>query len=521
MVFGGLAGPARRHLRRRPERRVVGRRVALAARLLVDRAARLARSAAGGGPVRPPGRDRCPVHQPRPHLGGQPARVGPERVPGLSAGSRAHLPRGRGGLRALAHEPGRVLGVGVALGAVVLVHLQIALLAAGCSSPGRSSQAVRTRTARPILELAGAGLVAIAISAWWWVPRVAATIDSGGLLLGGFPGSPSLRVGPGRILHGVRRGGHLRAARPGRPGRASSAARSRDALPRLDRRLRAARPHRPAPRRVGPGVGAPRLVARVHPADGHRGGGADDDRRPAAGGPVRRRGRGRRHPAVGPRDGRLGPARQRRVGCQGAPASASSTPRRGTRSWPTSRDRVRADGHHVAVTYDAYEAWVWSLSGAQVPSLWLPGPFKLGFDPERLTGVSYLDRLRAQETAFAGGLPAICDFAAAYRRRLDPPRRRGRDGRPARRHTRVPLSRGPARTERRHHRARPRRRADLPGSWRDRRAAPGGRDQVAAAVPRRRGSPARRRDRRPGSTAGNVADQDAGAAHRDRLPGPG
>jgi hypothetical protein len=76
--------------------------------------------------------------------------------------------------------------------------------------------------------------------------------------------------------------------------------------------------------------------------------------------------------------------------------------------------RVRAGGHHVAITYDAYEAWVWSFSGAQVPSLWLPGPFKLGFDPQRLTGTSYLDRLRAQEAAFQGGRASICAFAAAW-----------------------------------------------------------------------------------------------------------
>src|SRR4029453_1065847 len=63
--------------------------------------------------------------------------------------------------------------------------------------------------------------------------------------------------------------------------------------------------------------------------------------------------------------------------------------------------RARTDGHHVAITYDAYEPWVWSFSGAQVPSLWLPGPFKLGFDPQRLTGISFLDRLRAQEKAFS------------------------------------------------------------------------------------------------------------------------
>jgi hypothetical protein len=68
----------------------------------------------------------------------------------------------------------------------------------------------------------------------------------------------------------------------------------------------------------------------------------------------------------------------------------------------------------VAITYDGYEACVWSFSGAQVPSLWLPGPFKLGFDPEKLTGMSYLDRLRAQESAFEGGLPAICSFSTAF-----------------------------------------------------------------------------------------------------------
>src|SRR6185503_19547395 len=52
-----------------------------------------------------------------------------------------------------------------------------------------------------------------------------------------------------------------------------------------------------------------------------------------------------------------------------------------------------------------------SFSGAQVPSLWLPGPFKLGFDPARLTGLGQLERLDAQEAAFDAGRPGICALA--------------------------------------------------------------------------------------------------------------
>jgi hypothetical protein len=73
--------------------------------------------------------------------------------------------------------------------------------------------------------------------------------------------------------------------------------------------------------------------------------------------------------------------------------------------------RVQAEGRHVALSYDAYETWIWSFSGAQVPSLWLPGPFKLGFDPGRLTGEGQLERLDAQESAFAKGRTGICSLA--------------------------------------------------------------------------------------------------------------
>ena len=91
----------------------------------------------------------------------------------------------------------RVIGVGVALGGIVLVHLQIALLAGWLLGVWALVQAIRGRTPRPIVELAGAGLIGLLISAWWWIPRVAATIESGTLLLGGYPGAPPLRLGLG------------------------------------------------------------------------------------------------------------------------------------------------------------------------------------------------------------------------------------------------------------------------------------------------------------------------------------
>ncbi len=65
------------------------------------------------------------------------------------------------------------------------------------------------------------------------------------------------------------------------------------------------------------------------------------------------------------------------------------------------------------VTYDSYGAWAWSFSGAQVISLWTPGPFKLGFDPKALTGKSYLERNSLLEAAFDAGPAGICALASS------------------------------------------------------------------------------------------------------------
>ncbi len=57
-----------------------------------------------------------------------------------------------------------MLGVGLAVGGIVLVHLQIALLTAWLLTAWAAVQAVRGRTWRPLAELAGAGAVALVVS---------------------------------------------------------------------------------------------------------------------------------------------------------------------------------------------------------------------------------------------------------------------------------------------------------------------------------------------------------------------
>ena len=315
---------------------------------------------------------------------------------------------------ALSHSSrGRVLGVGVAVGGIVLVHLQIAVLSAWLLVAWALVLAIRGRTPRPFLEVVAAGGIALLISAWWWLPRMGATLTSGTLLLGGFPGSPPLRIGPGEFVmaFGVVAilallGFAVMAARrplPGhlalvmvwivafvplilidRVGDGSDIVSERRVwlLVSIPLTVIAAATLTLIARRLRPAAFLAVLVVVVI--------------LPSLPGTV---------------------ATFRLVHDAWAPGRAGGRVF-DAKAWdPIFSDltrRVRAEGHHVAITYDASEAWVWSFSGAQVPSLWLPGPFKLGFDPARLTGVSYLDRLRAQEAAFTGGLPAICAFSAAF-----------------------------------------------------------------------------------------------------------
>lgn len=308
---------------------------------------------------------------------------------------------------------GRVVGTGLAIGGIILVHLQIAIVTGWIFGVWALVGALRGRTWRPVLELIAAGLVAIVISAWWWLPRVAATIQSGGLWLGGYPGSPPLRIGPDNVFtaFGVVAilallGLSVLAARRRLPGSfvfflVWLAA----CLPLIvvDRLVGGS--DLLSERRAWLLMSIPLTVLAAATAA-----------------------------AIA---GRLRPLWM--VGFLAVVVVAPSLPgtiataalvrnawepgRAGGRVFDTAawdpifaelNSRVRADGRHVVVTYDAYETWVWSFSGAQVPSLWLPGPFKLGFDPARLTGLGHLERLAKQEAAFDGGQGAICAFARDF-----------------------------------------------------------------------------------------------------------
>ena len=78
-------------------------------------------------------------------------------------------------------------------------------------------------------------------------------------------------------------------------------------------------------------------------------------------------------------------------------------------AWGAAMDQLDPD--QLVLTYDAHGINTWSTSGARVHSLWLPGMLKLGFDPERLTGKSYLERNRELTEAFARGREGACELA--------------------------------------------------------------------------------------------------------------
>lgn len=302
----------------------------------------------------------------------------------------------------------RVLGVGVTIGAMVLVHVQVALLAGFLMTILAVAESIRRRQHDPLLQLVAAGVLALLVSAWWWVPRLLAAIASRGLWLGGYPGAPPLRVGPENVFIAFGVVGVLALI-----GLAVLAARSR-----------------PFPRELGPFLLCIAALLPLVVVD-RLVGGSDlvSERRLwllmsipltllaawTAAGIIGR---------LGPLSAAaavvlvlVAPSIPGTLATSGLVRDAWEPGRAGGRVFDAEAwdplfadllDRVERDGRHVTLTYDAYATWVWSFSGSQVPSLWLPGPVKLGFDPAVMTGIGYLERVRAQEAAFGGGLPTIC-----------------------------------------------------------------------------------------------------------------
>ena len=82
------------------------------------------------------------------------------------------------------------------------------------------------------------------------------------------------------------------------------------------------------------------------------------------------------------------------------------------------RAEVLAHGSAVVLAPDNDAVFVWSETGAQPYSLWLPGSVKLGFDPAALTGTGYLQRVRHLDAAFRAGIPGLCRLARTSGSRL-------------------------------------------------------------------------------------------------------
>ncbi len=307
----------------------------------------------------------------------------------------------------------RVWLTGILLGLVVLFHLQIAVVGAGLLAVWRLSEAVRERSIRPAVELLGAGLAALVVAGWWLAPRAAAALVSGRLLLADYPGTPVFRLGPDNAVAAFGVAGLLGG---------------------LGLLVLAAR--RPLPGRVEPfavwfvGLGALGLLDRVLP-------GFDlvSERRlwllgsigllvvAAAAAVVIVRRLAVRWAVLFLAGVLVLPAVPATVAVGLSVREAWEPGRAGGRAWDvgaweaiwaTLADRVRARGGETVATYDAYGTWVWSFSGAQVVAAWLPGPFKLGFDPAVLTGHGQTERWRDVTSAFAGGRAGVCGLVAEY-----------------------------------------------------------------------------------------------------------
>jgi len=312
----------------------------------------------------------------------------------------------------------RIVGLGAIAGVAALIHIQMALLLGWFAAVNALIGSFRRRSWRPIGELAAAGLVAVAVASWWLVPRVAAAIASGGLLIADYPGRLAGSVNPVTLIIAFGCAGILAAI---------ALIRARhilDVWPQLgilfvwilafiplvvafrlapdvdavtERRLwlvssvgivgLAAAAAMDLTRRR-PGRWLPRLLAVVVVASSVPSTAATI---------VHLRSLTSPGGAWHPQD--LGALTGLDVG-----------------SWTTAMDdlnRSVRDGERPSVmATDSAAVWTWSFSGASVFSLWLPGPFKLGFDPAVMTGIGYLERVGRLEDAYDGGSVGVCDLAA-------------------------------------------------------------------------------------------------------------
>jgi hypothetical protein len=299
------------------------------------------------------------------------------------------------------HRGRRVVSCGLLIGAMVSFHLELGPLAGLLAAAVIGWGALRDRQPRRLLDIVAVAGISLLVSAWWWIPRAQAVLAGGGLLIADYPLNVPLRLDVPTYLTSMGVVGLLSLI--GFPLLLNPRFRSPAATlvlvwaatilllipfdriaPDLDpvneRRLwvvfsipataaaalAAAQIARVVPRRVTVGLAIAAMLS-------------------------------------------LGPGMKatldyvnafwRIEGYAGHMAYDPSV------WWPL-WDRLHEENVNrrgiVMATYDTYAVWTWSFTGAQQVSTWLPGAFKLGFDPEALTGMGYLERNQVVGRAFTG-----------------------------------------------------------------------------------------------------------------------
>lgn len=299
----------------------------------------------------------------------------------------------------------RVGGAGLIVATMAMFHVQIAIVAGGFLALHAAWEARRTRDRFPLMEVGVAGIVALVAAAWWWLPRVEPTLASGGLLLSDYVGREPLRLdlqgylvmmGPVGIFSLIGLPVMLtRRPIPRATGLILVLAAALIPLILLDRLTDGL--DLLSERRLWLLFSIPATVAAAV----------------AVAGLVR----------ILPKlavvvvgiamIASLIPGTRATLAIigtawtQGEAGGTTWRPSVWVPLWNEVAERTRERRGLLLGTYDTYATWTWSFTGASVVSAWLPGPFKLGFDPARVTGLGYLERLAIIDRSFRGR-DALC-----------------------------------------------------------------------------------------------------------------
>jgi hypothetical protein len=305
----------------------------------------------------------------------------------------------------------RVVISGLLIGAMVMFHLQLAVVTGWLVAASIGWASLRERQPRRLLGIAAVAAIALLVSAWWWIPRVGPTLASGGLLLADYPDQAFLSPGLPSYLTNMGLVGVLSllgfallvAKRFGSPAATLLVVWACSILALLvldwtghpvglisERRLWLVFS---IPATAAAAAAATELL-RLLP-------------RAAAGAFLLAA-------VLSLLPGSLATFQQVRTAwTEGQAGQVGFDPVTWRPLWQSLNQRVRSQHGMVLGTYDTYALWTWSFSGAQPVSVWLPGYVKLGFDPAAVTGLGYLDRRQILTSAFAGR-DAMCDgFAQA------------------------------------------------------------------------------------------------------------